>query len=53
MFVVFAGCKDEKLGHMLKELFEAEYFRVTVVEDQDTVEVCGALKVSHSELRQV
>ena len=48
MFVVFAGCKDEKLGHMLKELFEAEYFRVTVVEDQDTVEVCGALKVSHT-----
>ncbi|XP_041371831.1 glycerol-3-phosphate dehydrogenase [NAD(+)], cytoplasmic-like isoform X2 [Gigantopelta aegis] len=38
------GCKDAKLGQMLKELFEAEYFRVTVVDDRDTVEVCGALK---------
>jgi len=33
---------------MLKELFQASYFRMTVVPDGQTVEVCGALKVSFS-----
>jgi len=29
----------------LKELFQASYFRITVVPDGQTVELCGALKV--------
>ncbi|KAK7092930.1 glycerol-3-phosphate dehydrogenase [NAD(+)], cytoplasmic-like [Littorina saxatilis] len=38
------GCKNEEMGQMLKTLFEAPYFRCTVVEDACTVECCGALK---------
>ena len=30
---------------MLKELFQTPYFRVVVVPDEETVELCGALKV--------
>ena len=30
---------------MLKRLFQADYFRIVVCDDDDTVEVCGALKV--------
>jgi len=33
---------------VLKKLFETPYFRITVVPDAETVELCGALKVSHS-----
>lgn len=38
------GCKDEKMGLTLKKLFETPYFRITVVPDEETVELCGALK---------
>jgi glycerol-3-phosphate dehydrogenase (NAD+) len=38
------GCNDENIGGILKHLFQASYFRVTVVPDLQTVELCGALK---------
>ncbi|XP_052092096.1 glycerol-3-phosphate dehydrogenase [NAD(+)], cytoplasmic-like isoform X1 [Mytilus californianus] len=38
------GCKDMKYGPLLKELFQTNYFRIVVIEDETTVEVCGALK---------
>lgn len=39
------GCKDKKLGVILRDMIQTDYFRVVVVDDVDTVEVCGALKV--------
>lgn len=39
------GCRDMKLAPILRDLFQAHHFRVVVVDDVDTVEVCGALKV--------
>ena len=33
------------MGLVLKKLFETPYFRITVVPDAETVELCGALKV--------
>ena len=39
------GCSNKETGSLLKELFQASYFRMTVVPDGDTVELCGALKV--------
>uniref|UniRef100_A0A7N8XD57 Glycerol-3-phosphate dehydrogenase [NAD(+)] n=1 Tax=Mastacembelus armatus TaxID=205130 RepID=A0A7N8XD57_9TELE len=38
------GCKDKTYGPMLKELMQTTNFRVTVVEESDVVEICGALK---------
>ncbi|XP_037346575.2 glycerol-3-phosphate dehydrogenase [NAD(+)], cytoplasmic-like isoform X2 [Pungitius pungitius] len=38
------GCKDKALGPMLKDLMQTNNFRVTVVEESDVVEICGALK---------
>lgn len=38
------GCKDEASGQMLKVLFQTKNFRVTVTQDVDVVEMCGALK---------
>ncbi|KAM6294521.1 glycerol-3-phosphate dehydrogenase [NAD(+)], cytoplasmic isoform 2-T2 [Aegotheles albertisi] len=38
------GCKNAQHGQMLKELMQTPNFRVTVVQDSDTVEICGALK---------
>ncbi|XP_070758331.1 glycerol-3-phosphate dehydrogenase 1b isoform X2 [Enoplosus armatus] len=38
------GCKDKAYGPMLKELMQTTNFRVTVVEESDVVEMCGALK---------
>ncbi|GLD64086.1 glycerol-3-phosphate dehydrogenase [NAD(+)] [Lates japonicus] len=38
------GCKDKTHGSMLKELMQTTNFRVTVVEESDVVEICGALK---------
>jgi len=38
------GCKDVEKGRELKQLFQAPYFRIAVVEDETTVELCGALK---------
>ena len=35
-------------GPLLKELMQTINFRVTVVEEADVVEICGALKVSRS-----
>ncbi|XP_061332343.1 glycerol-3-phosphate dehydrogenase 1-like protein [Pezoporus flaviventris] len=38
------GCKNEKHGEIFKELMQTPNFRITVVLDSDTVEICGALK---------
>jgi len=38
------GCRNDKIGKQLKDLFHTDNFRVTVVKDVHTVEVCGALK---------
>ncbi|XP_040531605.2 glycerol-3-phosphate dehydrogenase 1-like protein isoform X3 [Gallus gallus] len=38
------GCKNEKQGQIFKELLQTPNFRITVVPDTDTVEICGALK---------
>ncbi|KAL4655704.1 glycerol-3-phosphate dehydrogenase NAD(+), cytoplasmic [Arapaima gigas] len=38
------GCKYKELGSLLKELMQTTNFRVTVVEESDVVEICGALK---------
>ncbi|XP_038599365.1 glycerol-3-phosphate dehydrogenase [NAD(+)], cytoplasmic-like [Tachyglossus aculeatus] len=38
------GCKNPEHGQIYKELFQTPNFRVTVVDDCDTVEICGALK---------
>lgn len=39
------GCKDAKIAPILRDMMQASYFRVVVVDDEDAVEVCGALKV--------
>ena len=44
-FLLFLGCSNKETGRILKELFQASYFRITVVPDGQTVELCGALKV--------
>ena len=33
-------------GPILKELFHCRYFKINTVSDSDTVELCGALKVT-------
>lgn len=38
------GCRDPHNSMLLKKLIQTEYFRVTVVDDIPTIEVCGALK---------
>ncbi|XP_077582399.1 glycerol-3-phosphate dehydrogenase [NAD(+)], cytoplasmic-like [Stigmatopora nigra] len=38
------GCKDAVYGPILKELMQTPNFRVTVVQESDVVEICGALK---------
>ncbi|NXI80754.1 GPD1L protein, partial [Rhipidura dahli] len=38
------GCKNETQGEIFKELMQTPNFRITVVLDSDTVELCGALK---------
>ncbi|XP_029362268.1 glycerol-3-phosphate dehydrogenase [NAD(+)], cytoplasmic isoform X2 [Echeneis naucrates] len=38
------GCKKKNHGALLKELMQTSNFRVTVVEEYDVVEICGALK---------
>ncbi|XP_070766448.1 glycerol-3-phosphate dehydrogenase [NAD(+)], cytoplasmic isoform X2 [Enoplosus armatus] len=38
------GCKNKNHGALLKELMQTNNFRVTVVEEYDVVEICGALK---------
>ncbi|KAI2662046.1 Acid-sensing ion channel 1A [Labeo rohita] len=39
------GCRDQAQGALLKELMQTDHFRVTVVQEADVVEICGALKV--------
>ena len=39
------GSKNLAHGQLLKELMQTPNFRVTVVQEVDTVEICGALKV--------
>lgn len=39
------GCKDKNIAPILRDVMQADYFRVVVVDDVDAVEVCGALKV--------
>ncbi|XP_054828949.1 glycerol-3-phosphate dehydrogenase [NAD(+)], cytoplasmic-like [Eublepharis macularius] len=38
------GCKNPNSGKIFKELMQTPNFRVSVVDDCDTVEICGALK---------
>jgi len=38
------GSRNAKHGDVLKKMFQTENFRITVVQDDQTVEVCGALK---------
>ncbi|KAJ8333263.1 hypothetical protein SKAU_G00421590 [Synaphobranchus kaupii] len=38
------GCKNKVHGALLKELMQTRNFRITVVEESDVVEICGALK---------
>ncbi|KXJ19579.1 glycerol-3-phosphate dehydrogenase [NAD(+)], cytoplasmic isoform X1 [Exaiptasia diaphana] len=38
------GCRNQEHGQVLLDLFHTRYFKVKVVEDADTVELCGALK---------
>ncbi|XP_076860394.1 glycerol-3-phosphate dehydrogenase 1a [Brachyhypopomus gauderio] len=38
------GCRDKDHGALLKELMQTDHFRVTVVEEAEVVEICGALK---------
>ncbi|XP_062830143.1 glycerol-3-phosphate dehydrogenase 1-like protein [Anolis carolinensis] len=38
------GCKNPASGKIFKELIQTSNFRIAVVEDCDTVELCGALK---------
>lgn len=40
------GCRDSRLAPMLRDLIQTDYFRVVVVDDEDAVEICGALKVT-------
>jgi glycerol-3-phosphate dehydrogenase (NAD+) len=44
------GCRDTKQGPLLRDIIQTDYFRVVVVDDEDTVEICGALKVIPSVL---
>ncbi|XP_050443624.1 glycerol-3-phosphate dehydrogenase [NAD(+)], cytoplasmic isoform X2 [Adelges cooleyi] len=38
------GCRDKRIGPILKNLIQTDYFRVSVVDDVEAVEICGALK---------
>ncbi|XP_053734531.1 glycerol-3-phosphate dehydrogenase [NAD(+)], cytoplasmic-like [Synchiropus splendidus] len=38
------GSKNEANGQIFKELLQTPNFRITVVQESDTVEMCGALK---------
>ncbi|KAH0627305.1 hypothetical protein JD844_002841 [Phrynosoma platyrhinos] len=40
------GCKILENGLIFKELLQTPNFRITVVDDADTVELCGALKLA-------
>ncbi|XP_073943096.1 glycerol-3-phosphate dehydrogenase 1 isoform X3 [Choristoneura fumiferana] len=38
------GCRDVMLAPTMRDIIQTEYFRVVVVDDEDAVEICGALK---------
>ncbi|ESO01500.1 hypothetical protein HELRODRAFT_81612 [Helobdella robusta] len=38
------GCNDLQHSEIFKKLFETKYFRIRCVPDEETVEMCGALK---------
>ncbi|XP_017780865.1 PREDICTED: glycerol-3-phosphate dehydrogenase [NAD(+)], cytoplasmic isoform X2 [Nicrophorus vespilloides] len=38
------GCRDSHLAPILRDIIQTDYFRVVVVDDEDAVEICGALK---------
>lgn len=38
------GCKDKVMGSLMKDCIQTANFRVTVIEDTEAAEVCGALK---------
>jgi len=38
------GSTDKASGVLMKEMFQTPYFRIVVVDDVQTVELCGALK---------
>jgi glycerol-3-phosphate dehydrogenase (NAD+) len=42
---VYIGCRNKTVGQILKNLIQTDYFRVSVVDDVEAVEICGALKV--------
>lgn len=39
------GTHNKENGMTLKKLFHTDNFRINIVEDSHTVELCGALKV--------
>lgn len=39
------GCRDLRIAPLLRDIIQTDNFRVVVVDDEDAVEVCGALKV--------
>ncbi len=41
----FSGARDATQGKLLHKLIQTNDFRVVVVKDVETVELCGALKV--------
>lgn len=45
LFPPSTGSKILENGLLFKELLQTPNFRITVVDDADTVELCGALKV--------
>uniref|UniRef100_A0A8C2GWT3 Glycerol-3-phosphate dehydrogenase [NAD(+)] n=1 Tax=Cyprinus carpio TaxID=7962 RepID=A0A8C2GWT3_CYPCA len=49
------GATNESNGKIFKELLQTPNFRITVVKESDTVELCGALKVlsSHNDLEVI
>lgn len=34
------------LAPLMRDIIQTDYFRVVVVDDEDAVEICGALKVT-------
>ncbi|XP_063360338.1 glycerol-3-phosphate dehydrogenase [NAD(+)], cytoplasmic isoform X3 [Cydia amplana] len=38
------GCRDVMLAPTMRDIIQTDYFRVVVVDDEDAVEICGALK---------
>ncbi|CAH1775778.1 unnamed protein product [Owenia fusiformis] len=38
------GCKNREMGLLLKSMVQTPYFRIVVIDDEHTVELCGALK---------